>query len=85
MALNPPLLSNQVPVGLVGEIFCLSRTGVSLEAVTEYGAVNVRGTLVLTTLRLCFMATTPQNGFHALDVPLIGLQAEKFVSLRPPD
>lgn len=73
MALNPPMSSPGMPMGIVGESFCLHRPGVGIEF--SRGGVRVRapGALFLTTVRLCLVLDRPQGDVTALDVPIQGI------------
>ena len=79
MAFNPPLMGAGIPVGIVGEIFCLEREGISLSLTTLEGMkIKAAGTIFLTTLRICFVSSVSANGFSAIDIPFQGISGEDF-------
>jgi hypothetical protein len=79
MALNPPLLPDGRPAGLLGEWNVLERRGV-VAALSGTGRrpLKAAGRLVLTTVRLVFVVTAPGGELRAFDVPLQGITGEVF-------
>lgn len=68
-------------MGIVGELFCLEREGMVLTMDargTPAGKVKAPGKLVVTTVRMCFVADAPTAAFQALDIPFQGLTGEAF-------
>ncbi|XP_078433569.1 classical AGP protein [Wolffia australiana] len=85
MALNPELLSyTPMPVPFVNEMFVLTREGVEFEVDKiplhggHGGKVKSRGTIFLSNIRMVFVATKPEGGFVAFDMPLLYVHDEKF-------
>jgi hypothetical protein len=76
MALSPPLLPGGIPLGIVGEVFCLERDGITLSLTSGGMRVNENGRLYLTTLRMCFV---PDGASVAVDLPFLGISDENFV------
>lgn len=77
MALSPPLLPGGIPLGIVGEVFCLERNGITLSLTAGGMRVNENGRLYLTTLRMCFVPDAPSS--VAVDLPFLGISDENFV------
>ena len=78
MALNPPLTFGDVPVGIVGEVFCLERGGISLTLSNSNTKIKTDGKIYLTTLRICFVPSIRTASLSAIDIPLQGISCEDF-------
>jgi hypothetical protein len=81
MALNPPLLADGRPAGLLGEWYVLERRGIVAHIDTRDPRVGVlKGgcKIQLTTVRIVVLPTKPTPAFAAFDIPLQGLSAEAF-------
>jgi hypothetical protein len=82
--LNPILYSPIQPARIQGEVFLLSRTGVSCNIKTEgFPELSASGQLVLTTQRIVFVPTKKQalgGGmfFESFELPLTSMSNEKF-------
>lgn len=79
MAFNPPLLAGGLPMGIAGEVYCLSRAHMtfSLEA-PGMPKLKSDGRVYLTTVRMCFVPDVSTPAFCAFDIPLQGLSEEEF-------
>jgi hypothetical protein len=82
MAINPPLMPDKVPMGIVGEFFALRRTGMQLKVDLHDGRGSFKATsgqLFVTTVRMCFVADRPaEHGIVAFDIPMQGISREEF-------
>lgn len=79
MALNPPLLAGGVPLGIVGEVFCLEREGMSLDVKSGSVKLSGNGRLYLTTMRMSFVFEGGALSVSAVDLPIQGISGENFV------
>lgn len=79
MAFNPPLLAGGLPMGIAGEVYCLSRAHMTftLEG-PGMPKLKADGRVYLTTVRMCFVPDLSTPAFCAFDIPLQGLSEEEF-------
>jgi len=75
--LNPQISGSQ-PVPMEGEVFILSRSGISFSAKSGSSKFERDGQLYLSTLRVVFIADRPNDHCSAFDIPLATLYDEKF-------
>jgi hypothetical protein len=74
MALNVPLVpGTHMPLGMVGETFCVEREDIVLSLTTSASKLRGGGKLYLTTLRMCFVPDSPSASFYSIDIPLQGI------------
>lgn len=75
---NPPLTAaGQQPVPMNGEIFMLSRSGISFTAKSGRYKFDAKGDLYLSTLRLVFVSKGNRD-FQGFDIPIATLAEESF-------
>ena len=81
MALNPPLLPDGRPAGLLGEWYLLERRGIAAAIDTKdarLGVLKGAGKIIFTTVRIVFIPTRPSPTFQSFDIPLQGISSETF-------
>jgi len=83
MSLNPPLLANGTPAGILGEFFLLERDGIECSIETNsasYGKIVLNSAfLLVTSLRLCVYSRIPsQAGLFSFDIPFRHITEESF-------
>lgn len=84
MALNTVNESTGLPVPVAGEVFLVTRTGISFNAdVQEVGRFHGYGKVILSTLRIVFIrrkSTTrgDDDNFRSMEIPLAFFKGEAF-------
>ncbi|OMJ66031.1 hypothetical protein SteCoe_37270 [Stentor coeruleus] len=78
MALNPPVLANNMPAPVGGEFMVLVRKDIEAEIALENGTkYKGKGKLYLTTIRLVFVNDKSTN-MSSFDIPIDLMTHEKF-------
>lgn len=75
-----PAITNGQPVPMEGEMFVLSRDGISFSAKSGSTKLESYGTLYLSTLRMVIVCdiSNSRTNFQGFDMPLATLSEEKF-------
>ncbi|OMJ86965.1 hypothetical protein SteCoe_11438 [Stentor coeruleus] len=78
MALNPPVMANNMPAPVIGEFMVLVRKDIEAEIALENGTkYKGKGRLYLTTIRLVFVNEKRSN-ISSFDIPIDLMSHEKF-------
>lgn len=78
MALNPPVLANNMPAPVNGEFMVLVRKDIEAEIALENGTkYKGKGRLYLTTIRLVFVSEK-SSSMSSFDIPIDLMSHEKF-------